>query len=161
MADQPTHRIVAPGRTSMRNPPRAAVSIDLEVPFADVDALQIVWHGHYLRYLDLARTALLRARGLDVPQIAAVGYQMVVVQCHVRYIYPLRYADRFRVSAWITETWNRVSVAYLVRNLTHERRAARAQTVLVTTDRQGNVLWQTPTEIREKLKGGEHTVAQN
>jgi len=33
-----------------------AIEIRLEVPFHDVDALRIVWHGHYLKYLELART---------------------------------------------------------------------------------------------------------
>ena len=34
--------------------------VELEVPFHHVDALGVVWHGHYLEYLEPARTALLR-----------------------------------------------------------------------------------------------------
>ena len=37
-------------------------SVEIEVPFHDVDALRIVWHGHYYKYLELARTQLLRSR---------------------------------------------------------------------------------------------------
>ena len=46
------------------------VHVDLEVPFHDVDVLQIVWHGHYYKYMELGRTALLRARGLARSGIA-------------------------------------------------------------------------------------------
>jgi len=136
----------------MRCPSADAVSIDLEVPFCDVDALQIVWHGHYFRYLDLACTVLMRARGLDVPQLTSLGCRMVVVESQCRHIFPLYYGDVFRVSAWVVESLNRIKIAYLIRNLTRGRRSARAHTVLVTTSPDGNLLWETPSEIRQRLR---------
>ena len=30
---------------------RSVVSVELEVPFHDVDSLHIVWHGHYYKSL--------------------------------------------------------------------------------------------------------------
>ncbi len=45
-------------------------SIEFEVPFHDVDALRVVWHGHYYKYLELARTALFRSSGLDDDALA-------------------------------------------------------------------------------------------
>ena len=42
------------------------VEVELEVPFHDVDMLQLVWHGHYYKYFELARTQLLRQRGLGL-----------------------------------------------------------------------------------------------
>ena len=36
--------------------------IRMEVPFHDIDILGIVWHGHYNKYFELARTALYRTR---------------------------------------------------------------------------------------------------
>ncbi len=140
-------------RVSLRHPPREAVSVALEVPFHDVDALKIVWHAHYLRYLDVARTALMRARGLDIPQLAVMRYHMVVVENHCRYIFPLRYGEHFRVTVWVVEVANWIKLAYLIRNLTRDRRAARAHSTLVTIDQHGNSLWETPAEIRDRLLG--------
>jgi hypothetical protein len=40
-----------------------------------------------------------------------------------------------------------------VANLTHRRRAARAHTVLATTDLQRNLLLETPDEIQRRLLG--------
>ena len=138
-------------QVSMRCPPAEAVSIELEAAFADIDALQIAWHGHYFRYLDLARTALMRSRELDIPQLMELNYRMVVVESHCRHIFPLHYGDKFRVTAWVVEAWNRIKIAYLIFNLTHDRRTARAHTVLVTTDPAGRCLWETPPEIRKRL----------
>jgi len=132
--------------------PRAdSVSIELRVPFHDVDAMRIVWHGHYLKYMELARTELLRARGLDVPEVARMQLRMLVAESRCHHSAPLHYADHVRVTAWVTDSWNRIRIAYLIWNLTTNRRAARASTVLVTTDADGKLLWQTPAPIRARL----------
>jgi len=46
-------------------------TVELTVPFHDVDVLHVVWHGHYYKYLEVARTALMKSAGLDVPLVAA------------------------------------------------------------------------------------------
>ena len=38
---------------------------EIEVPFFDVDVMQIVWHGHYVKYLEVARCAFLDAIGYN------------------------------------------------------------------------------------------------
>ena len=30
---------------------------DVTVPFFDVDSMNVVWHGHYVKYLEIARCA--------------------------------------------------------------------------------------------------------
>src|SRR4051812_14589485 len=103
--------------------PKDAVAIELEVPFHDVDALQIVWHGRYAKYVELASTALFRARGVDVNDLTALGHRMVVIESRCRYAFPLRYGDRFRVEAWFRDLDHRVCIAYEIKNLTHGRRS--------------------------------------
>jgi len=133
-------------------PPSGAVAIELEVPFHDVDALQVVWHGHYLKYLELARTALLRARRLDAPDLIALGLRFLVAESHLRHVYALRYADRARVSAWFLEIENRLRIAYHVENLTTGRLAAQGFTVLVTTLADGALCLETPAPLLERLR---------
>jgi acyl-CoA thioester hydrolase len=126
-------------------------AVELEVAFHDVDGLQVVWHGNYLKYFELARTALLRSRGLDVHDIGRLGYRLVVVETHCRHTFPLRYAERFRVAAWFRDVDYRLKVAFELTNLAHDRRAARGHTTLVTTDAQGQLLMGTPQAILDRL----------
>ncbi|WP_368860434.1 acyl-CoA thioesterase, partial [Klebsiella pneumoniae] len=35
------------------------VEVSITVPFHDVDAMEVVWHGNYFRYFEIAREALL------------------------------------------------------------------------------------------------------
>ncbi len=127
------------------------VSVDFEVPFHDVDILHIVWHGHYYKYMELGRTALMRARGLDVADIRGLGFAQLLVDSHCRYTYPLRYADKARVSAWFVSVAPRIVVAYRIRNLTDDRCSARGQTILVTTDTEGRLLPETPDALLQRL----------
>jgi acyl-CoA thioester hydrolase len=127
--------------------------VEFDVPFHDVDMMRIVWHGHYYKYLELARTELLRSCDLDAGDIIGSQYRFVVFDSRCRYVYPLRYADRVRVAAWVSDHRHRVRIAYEVTNLTVGRRAARGHTVLATTDLEGRLLMETPDEIVRRLAG--------
>jgi acyl-CoA thioester hydrolase len=133
------------------NTPAHRIEIDLEVPFHDVDALHVVWHGHYYKYFELARTALFRSRQLDVPDMVQLGYKLVVIESKCRHTYPLRYGDTFRVSAWFKEIEYRLHVAFEVHNLTAQRRAAKGHTILATLDPAGNLLLATPATMLARL----------
>jgi acyl-CoA thioester hydrolase len=128
------------------------ISIELEVPFHDLDPQQIVWHGNYLKYLELARTALMRSRGLDIEQVVAAGYRQVVIEAKCRYAFPLHYRDRFRVDAWFRDVDNRLNIGYEIFNLTHGRRSLHGHTIIVTTDPEGRMLLETPDVLLDRLR---------
>lgn len=127
------------------------VSVDLEVPFHDVDALQIVWHGHYFKYFELARTALMRSRMLDNAEIRELGHRLLVIDTGCRHAAPLAYGDQIRVSAWLADIVHRIHVRFEIQNLTQHRRAARGHTILVATNSDGEMLHRTPEAILKRL----------
>ena len=133
--------------------PSRRVEVELEVPFHDVDGLHVVWHGHYYKYFELARTALFRACKLDVPDMIELGYRMVVIESKCRHVFPLRYGDKFRVSAWFKEYEYRLHVAFEVWNNTSGRRAAKGYTMLATLDAGGNLLLATPASMSTRVTG--------
>jgi acyl-CoA thioester hydrolase len=139
-------------KARFQGPPPGAATVELEVPFHDVDGLHVVWHGHYLKYLELARTVLLRARGLDGQELIDLGVRFFVAEYHLRHVYALRYMDRVRVSAWLLEAENRIRIAYHLDNLTTGKPAAQAWTVLVTTRADGELCLETPPPVLERLR---------
>jgi acyl-CoA thioester hydrolase len=126
-------------------------TVEFEVPFHDVDMMHIVWHGHYYKYMELARTELLRRCDLDAGDVIGAKFRFVVIDSRCRYVYPLQYADRVRVAAWFADLRHRVRISYEVINLTAGRRAARGHTVLATTDLEGRLLMETPSEIVRRI----------
>jgi acyl-CoA thioester hydrolase len=128
-------------------------SVEFEVPFHDCDPMQIVWHGRYFQYFELARTELFRERQLDIPAVRELGLRMYVADVRCRFTSPLTYGDRVKVVAIAKEASPLIRIAYVVHNLTKERRSARGHCVLATTDGQGELLTETPEIIRERLLG--------
>lgn len=127
------------------------VTIDLEVPFYDVDVLGIVWHGHYYKYMDRARVALLARHGLDRKAFGEFSGRVLVAEAACRYLSPLSFSDRFTVTAYFTEIEARLRVGYRIWNLSREKQAARAFTTLVLTDAEGSLLWRVPDAMKERI----------
>ena len=55
---------------------RPSYEVTLKVPFYDLDPMQIVWHGHYLKYFDIARSELLRPPGRGPVCLLTIGRGM-------------------------------------------------------------------------------------
>ena len=128
------------------------VSVELEVPFHDVDMLRVVWHGHYYRYFELARTALLRKYALDGERLLETGYMFVVIESQCRHTFPLRLGERVRVGAAFKDVNFRLNVAFEVFNLSQHKRAAYGHTTLATVDHEGRLMLRTPDSILERLR---------
>lgn len=136
-------------------PMTAALSaeVSLEIPFHDVDSMLIVWHGHYIKYFEIARTALMRKAGMDVPQMADSGYGWPVVTCEVKYIRPLRYGQQVRVQATLEEFEQRIAVTYTVRDAASGERLTRGRTVQLAVDiTTGEVQFETPSSVLEAFR---------
>lgn len=130
-------------------------SVELEVPFHHVDALHVVWHGHYAEYFERARTALLRSCGLDLgdPDAPAPRNRLFVIEFHCRHGFPLRYGDRFRVSAWFGEVERRLVIRYELTNLSRGRRSAHGHTVLGVVDERDRLRLRTPETLVRRILG--------
>jgi acyl-CoA thioester hydrolase len=128
------------------------VEVELEVPFHDVDMLHLVWHGHYYKYFEIARTQLLRARQLSAEQLIETGYLLVVIESKCRYPSALRFGQRFRVGAAFGDVDYRLKIDYQIWNITEDRRAAYGHTVLATIDAEGKLLLRTPDALLARIR---------
>ena len=128
--------------------PTLSEEVVLEVPFHDVDLMGVAWHGHYLKYLEIARTAMMRKVGLDYAQLKDTGYMWPVVECHLKYIRPLRYGMRVRVKATLVECENRVKIAYLLSDDATGERLNKAWTVqLAVKGDTGELAFELPPSV--------------
>jgi len=131
----------------------ACVEVALEVPFHDVDVLQVAWHGHYVKYFELARTALLRQIGYDYPEMKASGYVWPVTKCYLKYVRSAHYAQQLIVRAELVEFENRLKIHYTLRDAVSAEKLTTGYTVQVALDIADNMALQfvTPPILWEKL----------
>jgi acyl-CoA thioester hydrolase len=66
---------------------------EIEVQFHEVDSLQIVWHGHYLKYFEIGREAFGKQYGLSYMKVYEQGFLLPVVKINCDYKKPIAYED--------------------------------------------------------------------
>lgn len=120
--------------TNKPMPQKLSASVEIEVPFHDVDAMQVAWHGHYLKYFELARCALLRSFDYDYPQMQASGYLWPIVECELKYIRPARYGQRLIATATLIEHENRLRIAYDIRCAESGEQLTKGKTTQLAID---------------------------
>ncbi|MGP1716152.1 MAG: acyl-CoA thioesterase [Methylophilus sp.] len=114
--------------------PVISATVEIEVAFHDVDQMHVVWHGHYVKYLEIARCALFRRFGYDYPDMTASGYLWPVVDCQLKYIKPVFYGDVLQVQATLVEYENRLKVAYQISHLHTGEKLTKASTTQVALE---------------------------
>ena len=75
----------------------------IEVRYAETDMMGVVYHGSYVPWLEVARTALLAAEGLPYRELEAQGFFLPVIEVNLRYHKPAPSADTVIVHAIIRE----------------------------------------------------------
>ncbi|AHG66093.1 acyl-CoA thioesterase [Advenella mimigardefordensis] len=115
----------------MTKHPGLSICVPMTVPFFDVDALHIVWHGHYVKYLEIARCALLDKLGYNYDTMRAAGYAWPVVTMQLKYVRPAVFGQKILIDAHIREWESRLRIAYLITDADSGERLTQAETTQV------------------------------
>lgn len=131
---------------------------DIDIPFQDIDAMEIVWHGNYPRYLEIARCDLLDSIGYDYPSMRDSGYVWPVIDMRIKYIKPLHFKQRIRVRSEIKEYENRLKIDFVITDANSGEKLCKAYTIQVAVDMQTQEMcFVSPPILREKLAAYQQT----
>tara|TARA_R110001606_G_scaffold26540_4_gene85812 strand:+ start:230 stop:637 length:408 start_codon:yes stop_codon:yes gene_type:complete len=128
------------------------VEIELEIPFHDVDAIRVAWHGHYAKYMEIARCKLMDKINYSIVEMEASGYVWPVIDMRIRYAHPLIFGQKFKVRATLTEWENRLKVDYVFFDAQTDKRLTKAYTIQVAVEKaSGEMQYASPHILFEKL----------
>ena len=129
-----------------------SIEVALSPAFHDVDVMEIVWHGHYVKYFEIARCALLQSFDYDYPQMRASGYAWPIVDLRSKYVRPARYGQPLVVRAALVEWENRLKIDYQVRDAESGEVLTRATTIQVAVDlATGEMCFASPQVLFDRL----------
>jgi acyl-CoA thioester hydrolase len=95
---------------------RRSATVRISIPFCDVDAMQVVWHGNYYKYFDIARDRLFSDAGIDLYQVAREGGVVFpITRTQTKHILPLRFRDEVECKATLVESECRLVVEFELR----------------------------------------------
>ena len=114
--------------------PDLSHEVDVTPAFFDIDPMEIVWHGHYVKYMEVARSALLKKFDYDYPAMRASGYAWPIVDMRLKYVRPATLGQALKVRATIVEWEHRLRIDYLVRDAASGAKLNSAHTIQVAVD---------------------------
>lgn len=138
------------------NPPPMAIltsirpfRVEFDVRFPEVDSYGVVWHGHYVLYMEVGRNALCTAGGLTPAQALAAGYKVPIIRFDLSLKRPARLDDRIEVATSLRppETAKLV-MDYEIRRLGSRELLATGVTEQVLLNPSGELLLSFPAPVR-------------
>ena len=76
-----------------------SAEVTVNIRFSDTDAMGVVWHGNYLRFLEDAREAFGNKYGLTYLDMYHNGYFTPIVKVDIDYKSPVYYGEKAKVVA--------------------------------------------------------------
>lgn len=114
--------------------PELSHEIELVPAFHDIDSMDVVWHGHYVKYLELARCALLDKFDYGYTRMRESGYAWPIVDLRMKYSRSASFDQPLIVRAEIVEWENRLKMDYTIRDAKTGQRLHRATSIQVAVD---------------------------
>jgi acyl-CoA thioester hydrolase len=126
--------------------------VELTVPFHDVDMLGIAWHGHYCKYLEIARCAMLDKIDYNYMVMKATGYVWPIVDLQLRFVRPAKFGQRIQVSAELVEWEYRMKIKYLIADAETGVALAKGHSIQAAVDAvTGEMSYASPAVFLQRL----------
>jgi acyl-CoA thioester hydrolase len=129
---------------------RAEVTVRAE--FFDVDPMRVVWHGNYVKYLELARNALLESIDYGYRRMSDEGWAFPVVDLRLRYHRPILLGQEVRVSAELKEWENRLVLDFEIRDLSGAILTRATSTQVAVRLGEQELSFLCPPGLRERVE---------
>ncbi|MCF6209272.1 MAG: acyl-CoA thioesterase [Gammaproteobacteria bacterium] len=125
---------------------------EIIIPFHDVDPMQVVWHGRYVKYFETARCQLLESFDYGYEQMFESGYAWPVVDMRIKYVKPLRFNQRVVVESQLVEWEYRLKIKYRIRDADSGETLSKGYTIQVAVDMETQEMClESPPALKKKL----------
>ncbi len=130
------------------------IEVDHRVIYGDTDAMGVVYYGNYMRFLELARGALMRRLGKPYGEVEERGLVIPVAEVGVKYIRPARYDDEIVIKIRVERlTGASIRFAYQIHRKEDDLLLATGFTRHAVIDGQTNRVVRIPDDLVEVLGG--------
>ena len=127
-------------------------STQIRVRYAETDQMNVVYHGNYAQYFEVARAEAIRQLGFTYKDMEALGTYMPIVELQCQYLRPAHYDDLLTVKVLLKElpADHRIEFHHEVYNESG-RLLTTGRVVLYFMDAKTGRKTTMPLQMREKL----------
>ena len=86
----------------------------IKVEFYDLDPMNVVWHGNYVKYLEVARCDMLSRLGYTYIDMKNDGYAYPVATMEMKYIKPCTFGQELKIVSIVEEIEPALVIKYVI-----------------------------------------------
>jgi len=137
----------------MDNDKHKSHEVQYKVPFYDLDPMQMVWHGNYLKYFDIARFELFDTLGIDLLKyFKKTSYLFPITKTSTKHIVSLKYKDEFKCKATVVEAQYKIVVDFEIRLVKNNQICTKGRSEQVAIKYpEMEIMFEIPDDIRKAL----------
>lgn len=125
----------------------------VRVRFSEIDSMQIVWHGEYVRYFEDGRESFGKHYGLGYIDIYGEGYMVPIVDLNCQFKQPLSFGEEVIIETqYISCEAAKIQFEYVLYRATDNNIVATGSTTQVFLNKDKELELITPTFYQEWKK---------
>lgn len=124
-------------------------TLEQKVYYSDTDAYGVVWHGSYLRWLEMGRVELCEMMGYTLLELEAQDIVLPVVNLNIRYKSSAKINNELVIETWVKE-FNQTSVTFAqkISNKENGKTFIEANVEVVAVNNSGKLYRKMPDVLR-------------
>ena len=128
--------------------------IEIKIPFYDLDPMNIVWHGNYIKYLEQARCKLFAELNYTYVDMKDDFYAYPIAKMDVKYIKPAFFEQEIVIKTFLQEIEPAIKIKYEIYDKQTKTKIFKANTLQIAVDtRTLKSIYTPPKRLIEALEG--------
>lgn len=124
----------------------------IRVEFYDLDPMDVVWHGNYVKYLEVARCDMLAKLGYNYVDMKNDGYAYPVATMEMKYIKPCTFGQELKVVSIVEEIEPALVIKYVIFDNKTGEKMFKAKTMQIAVDiNTRKTVYEAPENLKNKI----------
>ena len=125
-------------------------SLVLEIPFYDLDPMNVVWHGNYVKYLEAARCEMFRQLRYTYEDMKNDGVAYPVAKMDLKFIKSCRFGQKIIVTTLLEEIEPCIIIKYIITDASTGEKLLKARSIQICIDaHSGESIHSAPVRLKE------------
>ncbi len=124
----------------------------ITVQFYDLDPMNVVWHGNYIKYLETARCDLLSKIGYDYDRMREDGVAYPIAKMDLKFIKPCTFNQKLRIVSSVEELEPCLIIKYVIFDAETGEKVFTAKSMQICVDViSKESVYSAPKGLKEKF----------
>lgn len=125
----------------------------ITIPFNDLDPMNIVWHGNYVKYLEQARCELFQNINYTYMDMYKDNYMYPVAKMDLKFIKPATFNQKIEVECTLEEVEPAIIISYEIKDVETGEKIFKAKStqIAVLADSKASV-YNAPKNLIKRIE---------